>query len=357
MTTIKKISTYLLGQDQIFVKIETSQPGLFGWGSAAFAGHHKLIAISVDDYLTDFLVGKEITEIEDIWQTSQVQSSWRNDPALNCALSAIDQALWDIKGKEVGKSVVDLIGGRARKAVPVLTKVEKNLNSGLIDEIAKYQKEGIQYFLINPEMDSKAVTYGKQIVEIFSKLRSEFGEELHFAHDFDGRLAPTEALAVVKRLEGFHPFFLEDVFPPEHIDWHLAMRMQTKVPMATGKRFVNPHEWLNVIPQMAIDVVRCNISAIGGFSQALKIGHYAAPISIRTSWSAGELQSPIESVATGHLSLNLLLSGPQEWSKPASQITDVVDGLPELKNGYLYFNAKPGFGLEISEQALALLAS
>ena len=105
MTTIKRISTYLLGQDQIFVKIDTSEPGLFGWGSAAFAGHHKLIAISVDDYLTDFLVGKEITEIEDIWQTSHVQSSWRNDPALNCALSAIDQALWDIKGKEVGKSV------------------------------------------------------------------------------------------------------------------------------------------------------------------------------------------------------------------------------------------------------------
>ena len=107
MTTIKKISTYLLGQDQIFVKIESSEPGLIGWGSAAFAGHHKLIAISVDKYLTDFLVGKEITDIEDIWQTSQVQSSWRNDPALNCALSAIDQALWDIKGKEVGKSVVD----------------------------------------------------------------------------------------------------------------------------------------------------------------------------------------------------------------------------------------------------------
>jgi mannonate dehydratase len=103
--------------------------------------------------------------------------------------------------------------------------------------------------------------------------------------------------------------------------------------------------------------VRCNISAIGGFSQALKIGHYAVPISIRTSWSAGQLQSPIESVATGHLSLNLLLSGPQEWSKPASQITDVVDGLPELKDGYLYFNSKPGFGIEISEQALLLLSN
>jgi mannonate dehydratase len=108
---------------------------------------------------------------------------------------------------------------------------------------------------------------------------------------------------------------------------------------------------------MAIDIVRCNISAIGGFSQALKVGHYAAPISIRTSWSAGELQSPIESVATGHLSLNLLLSGPQEWSKPATQITDVVDGLPEFKNGYLYFNSKPGFGIEISEQALLLLSN
>lgn len=120
-------------------------------------------------------------------------------------------------------------------------------------------------------MDSKAVTYGRQIVEVFSKLRSEFGNKVNLAHDFDGQLSPTEALAVVKRLEEFHPFFLEDVFPPEHIDWHLAMRMQTKVPMATGKRFVNPHEWLNIIPQMAIDVLRCNVGAIGGFSQALKI--------------------------------------------------------------------------------------
>lgn len=141
------------------------------------------------------------------------QSSWRNDPALNCALSAIDQALWDIKGKEVGKSVVDLIGGRARKAVPVLIKSEKNLNSGLIDEIAKLQNNEIEYFLINPEMDSKAVTYGRQIVEVFSKLRSEFGNKVNLAHDFDGQLSPTEALAVVKRLEEFHPFFLEDVFP------------------------------------------------------------------------------------------------------------------------------------------------
>jgi L-alanine-DL-glutamate epimerase-like enolase superfamily enzyme len=69
------------------------------------------------------------------------------------------------------------------------------------------------------------------------------------------------------------------------------------------------------------------------------------------------LQSPIESVATGHLSLNLLLSGPQEWHQPSSEITDVVGGLPELKNGYLYFNAKPGFGLEISEPNLTLLSN
>lgn len=356
MTTIKQISTYLFEKDQVFVKIDTSEPGLFGWGSVAFAGHHKLITVSVNDYLVDFLVGKEVHEIEDIWQTSHVQSSWRNDPALNLALSAIDQALWDIKGKAAGVSVLDLIGGGARKAVPVLMKSEKSLSSGLIEEISKLQNEGIKYFLINPGFDSRAVTYGRDIVEIYSKLRDMCGESLHIAHDFDGRLSPTEALAVVKRLEPFHPLFLEDVFPPEHIDWHLAMRMQTKVPIATGKRFVNPHEWLNIIPQMAIDYLRCNISAIGGLSQAQKIAHYAAPSSIRTSWSAGQLQSPIESIATGHLSLNLLNSGPQEWRNPTAAITDLVDGLPEMRNGYLYFNSKPGFGIEISEQALTPLS-
>ena len=129
----------------VIVKIDTNQPGLYGVGCATFTQRPTPVKAAIEDYLAPFIEGKNVNDIEDIWASSYVSSYWRNGPVLNNALSGIDQALWDIKGKYLGQPVYELLGGLCRDKMKLYNWVGGDNPSDEVRDIRHYQKQGFSW--------------------------------------------------------------------------------------------------------------------------------------------------------------------------------------------------------------------
>jgi mannonate dehydratase len=236
ITKVRAILTAPYGINLVIVKVETDQDGLYGVGCATFTQRAHTVASAVDEYLNEFCKGKNASNIEDIWQTAYVSSYWRNGPVLNNALSGLDQALWDIKGKMAGMPVYQLLGGKARFAVDTYTHASGNTPEEVVDNVEKYKEMGFRNIRIqlggygsthlsgdpdwkkggfgNPgdnTMDPQA--YKRGTIEIFKKARTRFGDEIELLHDMHERLQPMDAIDMIKGWRNTDRFLSRIHFP------------------------------------------------------------------------------------------------------------------------------------------------
>ena len=130
---IRVILTAPAGIDLVVIKVETTEPGLYGLGCGTFTQRYSLVKYAVEEYLKPLLVGKSVDNIEDIWQLSYSNSYWRNGPVLNNAISGIDEALWDIKGKMAGMPVYQLLGGKCRDGVAVYRHADGSTKEEVVE--------------------------------------------------------------------------------------------------------------------------------------------------------------------------------------------------------------------------------
>jgi mannonate dehydratase len=355
----------------IVVKIVTDQEGLYGYGCATFTQRADLVVAAVQQYLKPFLVGRPTDRIEDTWQAMYNSSYWRNGPVLNNAISGVDQALWDIKGRQAGMPVYQLLGGKAREAVDLYTGVNGSNSAQVIESIRKAQAAGYRYFRFNlgsegggdgapkrsdvlhsaPVFDR--ITYIRGILDTFEAIRKDLGDDVQVLNDVHEKITPTQALQLCKDVEQYKPFFLEDPLSPEDLSYYRIIRQQCATPIAMGELFNSPHEWIPLISEHLIDYIRVHVSQAGGLTPCRKIAMLGELNGVRTAWHGPGDVSPVGHCANVTLSIAAYNFGIQEIPGFSDQTREIFKGCPEIRNGYGYPNEAPGWGVEVDDKAAA----
>ena len=377
ITNIRSIRTRNNGT-WVIVKVETDQPGLYGIGSASDHYLAKTVIAAIEA-ITPMIVGRDASNIEDIWQSVYTSSYWRNGSIQNTALAAIDMALWDIKGKEAGMPVYQLLGGACRAAVACYAHASGDTLQELEDDVRRYHEEG--YPVIRCQLgpyggggflpaeqakrpknawpqksafDDEA--YLENVPKMFAYLRDKLGFGLKFTHDVHEHLLPHNAVTLAKLLEPYRLFFLEDLLSPEQVGWYRHVRQQCTTPQAMGELFVNPHEWTPLITERLIDFVRVRVSKGGGITNCRKIATLCEWFGVNTAWQEGGDNDPVNQMAAVHLDMVSYSFGIQEENHFRDEELELFPGHALLEGGYLYPNDKPGLGMDINEdKARALL--
>lgn len=373
---ISVIATQPGGVRLVVVKITTDQPGLTGYGCATFTQRADLIIPAVEKYLKPFLLGKPADRIEDTWQACYNSSYWRNGPVLNNAISGVDQALWDIKGKQAGMPVYQLLGGKCREACATYTSVSGNDIPQVIDGAKAAMARGYRYVRLQvavPGMAAYAAgggpaaklqglhqgpvfepgPYMRRASKMLHECRKALGDDVELLHDAHERVSPREAVQFAKDVEDVKLFYLEDVLSPEDIAYFRLIRQQCDTPLAMGELFNSPHEWTPLISERLIDYIRVHISEAGGLTPCRKIASLCEMFQVKTAWHGPGDVSPIGHAANLHLDLASYAFGVQEGGVIRGVEAEIFKGCPTFKDGYLWANDSPGWGIEVDEALAA----
>jgi mannonate dehydratase len=294
---------------------------------------------------------------------------------LNNALSGIDQALWDIKGRQAGMPVYQLVGGKCREAVDTYVHADGAEFQEVVDNAKRYLEQGFRNVRVQVGVPGMA-GYGarrsgtplkaphdkplfepaysfRRALKLLEVCRQELGEEVELLHDMHERLLPNQAVQFCKDAEKFKMFFLEDPLSPEDLGYFRQIRQNCATPIAMGELFNSPHEWQPLIAERLIDYIRVHVSQAGGFTPARKIAILAEQYGVRTAWHGPGDVSPVGHMANVTLDIVSSNFGIQEYSAFNAQTQEIFHGCPEMKDGYLWVSEKPGWGIEIDEKAAA----
>src|SRR5438477_2751092 len=305
---VSVIATAPAGLRLCVVKIPTDQDGLYGYGCATFTQRADLVVPAVEKYLRPFLIGKPADRIDDTWQACYNSSYWRNGPVLNNAISGVDQALWDIKGRQAGMPVYQLAGGKCREAVDCYTHAAGAEPENTIEQAKRFMAQGFRHVRVQvgvPGMEGygsarggtatpikalhnqpvfEPAYYVRRALKLFELCRKELGDEVELLHDMHERVSPNQAVQMCKDAEKFKMFFMEDPLSPEDIAYFRQIRQQCSTPIAMGELFNSPHEWQTLISERLIDYIRIHVSQTGGFTPARKIAIMGEIYGVKTAW-------------------------------------------------------------------------
>lgn len=357
------------------LKIITDQ-GIYGLGDATLNGREKAVATYLEEYCIPCLIGRDAFQIEDIWQYFYQGAYWRRGPVTMTAISAIDTALWDIKGKALDTPVYNLIGGKSRNCVRVYTHADGRDVEETVEKVGEQKHAGFTAVRAQCGIPGLKEVYGvakdnkpyepagrglpkesawdtekylNHIPKLFRRLRDVYGDDLLLLHDAHHRCTPVEAARLGKMLEPYHLFWIEDVVTGELQEGLRYVRQQTTSPLAIGEVFNSVYDYTTLITEQLIDYIRTPVAHIGGISHLLKLASFAGIYHIKTGFHGATDLSPVNMAAAMHVNLAINNFGIQELMPHAPIVGEVFSTPYRLENGFMYLDESPGLGVDIDE--------
>jgi galactonate dehydratase len=363
ITNVKAIGVSLTPDSDrpyVFVKIETDQ-GVVGWGEATLEGKAGAVLACVNDF-RDFLIGQDPLRVEHHWQSMYVHTFYRAGPVIGSAISGIDQALWDVRGKVLGLPVYQMLGGPID---PRGVRGYYHTNASTKDELVALrgsaQKLGVTCFKGGIPGYYEWIEGHRAIrraVDSIALLREGLGPDIDIAIDFHAKTSPAVATVICKECEPLNLLFIEEPCPPENVKAMARIARRTTTPIATGERLIASFGCRELIEQDVVDILQPDINHVGGISALWKVGAMAEASGI--SMAPHACEGPIGGLATLHVDASMpnflvqeICSGVTPETK--EKVWEEWLGFPAMRmvNGYFPLSTKPGLGFELKEESLA----
>lgn len=341
---ITKLETFLVKPRWLFLKVHTNA-GVYGLGEPITEGRALTCATAVKE-IEPYLIGKDPRAVAHHWQAIYRHAFYRGGPILTSALSGIDQALWDIKGKLLGVPVYELLGGPTRQRIRVYA------HAGTPELIKQKRAEGFTAFKTGPAkkrparaIDNKA--FVDYVVEEFAKLKEIVGKDGDLAIDFHGAIPPGTAKLLIKALEPYQPYFYEEVINCQNTEMMAEMARMTHIPLATGERIFTKWGFREILEKGAAVILQPDLCHAGGITEVKIIAGMAE--AYYASIAPHNPLGPI-SLAAG---LQIAASIPNFLCQEQVSLGEGYIKNPfKVRDGYLDLPTGPGLGIELDEEAL-----
>ena len=355
ITSIDYLMAHIGRRNYCFVKVNTDE-GIHGVGEAYSVGPDRATEAAVKDF-ESWLIGQDPRRIEHLWALMYNGTRFPPGPTILSAISGIEHALWDIKGKALGVPVWQLLGGAVRDKV----RVYQNPGGGTPEEMAEralaaIEKYGYTALKLGPhppgadKMPWNAVVRGA--AARMKAVRDAVGPDIDIGLDPHAKIfEPYKALQMAHAVAEYHPFFFEEAIRPENIDAMASFKRQCPIPVATGECLYTKFEFRELLAREAADIIQPDVCLMGGLLEMKKVAAMA-----EAQYVVVAPHNPMGPVATA-VNVHFAASTPNfvvlEYNPDTGARAEIVDQPLVVKDGYIDLPTKPGLGIEINEEAIA----
>lgn len=356
---VTRVTTYQVPPRWLFVRLETDD-GSVGWGEPVVEGRAATVAAAVEE-LSDYVIGADPRQVEDIWQVLYRAGFYRGGPVLMSAIAGLDQALWDIKGRALGVPVHELLGGRVRDRIRVYSWIGGDRPADTAAAAADAVARGFDAVKMNGTSELQYIDSWDKVelaVANVAAVRDAVGAEVGVAVDFHGRVHAPMAKVLLRELEPYHLMFVEEPVLSENLEAVAHVLQGAAMPIALGERLYSRWDFRRVLASGVVDIVQPDPCHAGGITETRKIATMAEAYDVGVA-----LHCPLGPIA---LAVCLQIDAgchnafiqEQSLGIHYNQSNELLDYLRdpkvfEYRDGFVAIPDGPGLGIDVDEEYVA----